>query len=209
MTPDESVNERVQRTRARILEAFLRLAVERGIDSTPTRLVAEEAGVSELTLFRHFGDKATLVRSAIRHAAPTEQLRAYDPEIDASTPERAAASLSRCLRFLRDEAVRRQDLFHLAMSEARRHPELKDELITGPRQAVEVLQYALRQAAPQLREDVDARAAVISLQGLLLLTVLWTLHGWMRLDLAEWDELLEAAVRVLVRSPAEAPVTER
>ena len=183
------------------MEAFFRLAVERGIDSTSTRAVAEEAGVSELTLFRHFGDKASLVRAAIRHAAPTEQLRAYDPAIDASTPESAAADLGRCLRYLRDEAVRRQDLFHLALSEARRHPELQDELIVGPRQAVEVLRRALQQAAPQVRPEVDVGAAVISLQGLLLVTVLWTLHGWMQLKPAEWDELLESAVRMLVRSP--------
>jgi AcrR family transcriptional regulator len=203
------MDDRVHRTRARILEAFLRLAVERGIDSTPTRLVAREAGVSELTIFRHFGDKATLVRAAIRHAAPTEQLRAYDPAIDASTPESAVASLSRCMRYLRDEAVRRQDLIHFALSEARRHPELKQDLITGPRQAVDVIQRALEQAAPQLRPDVDLRAAVTSLQGLLLLTILWTLNGWMALSREEWDGLLEAAVRVLVKSPSPAFVSER
>jgi AcrR family transcriptional regulator len=200
MAADRPAGDRGERTRARILEAFLRLAAVRGIDSTPTRLVAAEAGVSELTLFRHFGDKATLVRGAIRHAAPTDELRAYDPAIDASTPESAVASLSRCLRFLRDEAVRRQDLFHFALSEARRHPELQDELMAGPRQAVEVLQRALWQASPQLRPEVDLRAAVLSLQGTLLVTVLWTLHGWMRLERGEWDQLLEAAVRVLVKS---------
>src|SRR5207253_6008381 len=201
MAAPDMANSKVQRTRERIMEAFFRLAVERGIDSTSTRAVAEEAGVSELTLFRHFGDKATLVREAIRHAAPTERLRAYDPAIDASTPESAAAGLGRCMRHLRDEAVRRQDLFHLALSEARRHPELKEELIVGPRQAVEVLQRALQQAAPQLRPEVDPRAAVTSLQGLLLVTVLWNLLGWTHLDRQEWDQLLEASVRVLVRSP--------
>ena len=203
MKSDRTAGRRVRGTRERILGAFLRLAVERGIDSTPTRLVAEAAGVSELTLFRHFGDKASLVREAIRHSAPTERLRAYDPAIDASTPESATAGLGRCLRHLRDEAVRRQDLLHLALSEARRHPELKDELIVGPRQAVEVLQRALQQAAPQLRPEVDPRAAVTSLQGLLLVTVLWNLLGWMRLERQEWDELLEASVRVLVRSPGD------
>src|SRR5438270_13379014 len=114
MTADQVAPRRVLRTRERILDAFLRLAVERGIDSTPTRLVAAEAGVSELTLFRHFGDKATLVRSAIRHAAPTEQLRGYDPEIDASSPERAIASLSRCMRYLRDEMRQRPDRLQFA-----------------------------------------------------------------------------------------------
>src|SRR5207253_4928733 len=126
MAAPDMANSKVQRTRERIMEAFFRLAVERGIDSTSTRAVAEEAGVSELTLFRHFGDKATLVRSAIRHAAPTEQLRGYDPEIDASSPERAIASLSRCMRYLRDEMRQRQDLLQFALSEARRHPELED-----------------------------------------------------------------------------------
>src|SRR5436309_14173074 len=123
MAAADAADRKVQRTRDGIMEAFCGLAVERGIDSTSTRAVAEEAGVSELTLFRHVGDKATLIRAAVRHAAPTEQLRGYDPAIDASTPERAVASLSSCLRFLRDEAVDRQDLFHLALSEARRHPE--------------------------------------------------------------------------------------
>ena len=60
---------------------------------------------------------------------------------------------------------------------------------------------ALQQAAPQLRPEVDVGAAVVSLQGMLLVTVLWTLHGWMQLQPAEWDELLESAVRMLVRSP--------
>ena len=185
-------------TRARILEAFLRLATERGIDATTTRAIAEEAGVNELTLFRHFGDKATLAREAVRAAAPTELLRAQRPAIDVSTPEATVAGLAACLRFLRDQMLDRQDLLQFALAEARRHPELREELLAGPQQAGALLADALLQAGPRLRPEVDPQAAALSLEGLLLLTVLWTTHGWMTLDREAWDSLLEAAVRVLV-----------
>jgi AcrR family transcriptional regulator len=185
-------------TRARILAAFLRLAAERGIDATTTRAIAEEAGVNELTLFRHFGDKATLAREAVRAAAPTELLRAHHPAVDVSTPEATVAGLAACLRFLRDQMLDRQDLLQLALAEARRHPELREELLAGPRQAGALLADALRQAGPRLRAEVDPQAAVFSLEGLLLLTVLWTTHGWMTLGRRAWDSLLESAVRVLV-----------
>jgi AcrR family transcriptional regulator len=185
-------------TRARIVAAFLRLATERGIDATTTRAIAEEAGVNELTLFRHFGDKATLAREAVRAAAPTELLRAHRPVIDVSTPEATVAGLAACLRFLRDQMLDRQDLLQFALAEARRHPELREELLAGPRQAGALLADALRQAGPRLRAEVDPQAAMLSLEGLLLLTVLWTTHGWMTLDRPAWDSLLESAVRVLV-----------
>ncbi len=186
-------------TRERIVAAFLRLAAERGIDSTATRAVALEAGVSELTLFRHFGDKATLMREAIREAGPTERLRSYDVAVDASTPASAAAGLTACLSYLRDELLSRQDLLQFAMAEARRHPELQEELMAGPREASMLLDRALQQAAPQLRPDVDRRAALISLEGLILLTVLWHAQGWMQLERSEWDALLEASVRILMQ----------
>src|SRR5690348_10753615 len=64
-------------TRARIMAAFLKLAIDRGIDSTTTRAIAQEAGVSELTLFRHFGDKASLMKEALRETVPSPRLM-YD-----------------------------------------------------------------------------------------------------------------------------------
>jgi len=36
----------------RVLRTFLRLVAERGIEATTTRLLAEEAGVNEVTIFR-------------------------------------------------------------------------------------------------------------------------------------------------------------
>jgi AcrR family transcriptional regulator len=47
-------------TRNKIMKVALRLFSEQGYYSTPTKLIAQEAGVNELTLFRHFGTKERL-----------------------------------------------------------------------------------------------------------------------------------------------------
>ena len=181
------------------MHAFIRLAAERGLDSTPTRLVASEAGVSELTLFRLFGDKASLLREALRYAAPTEDLNGYETAIDASSPHTARLGLTRCLSYLRDQLRQHQTLLRFAVSELRHHPELRDDLRRAPMQAGALLERALHEAAPQLRRGIDQRAALYSLEGLLLLTVLWTSEGLLELSDAEWDALLEGAVRNLIR----------
>lgn len=49
----------------RILEAAARVYSETGFRGTTTRRVAQEAGVNEVTLFRHFGTKEALVKAAL------------------------------------------------------------------------------------------------------------------------------------------------
>ena len=80
-----------EETRDKILRAFLALAAERGMAGITTRDIAAAAGVNEVTLFRHFGDKASLARAAVRRFDPAAALDAYDPAIDASTPQAAMA----------------------------------------------------------------------------------------------------------------------
>jgi AcrR family transcriptional regulator len=55
------------------------------------------AGVNEVTVFWHFGDKATLAREAVRRFHPAAALNAYEPAIDASTPQAAMRGVRRCL----------------------------------------------------------------------------------------------------------------
>ena len=195
-------NGGAKETRRRIAAAFLKLAIERGIDSTTTRAIAREAGVSELTLFRHFGDKATLMKEALRETVPNPELMYDLPAFDASTPEGAAAGLTSCLRYLRDQLLKRQDLLGFAIVESRRRPEIRGlmkDLMAGPRQATsQLLETTLERAAPQLSPGVDRRAAVLALEGLVLLTVLWTSLEWIELETPEWDALFESAVRMLL-----------
>jgi hypothetical protein len=55
--------------RERLMEAALRVFQEAGSRGATTRKIAAEAGVNEITLFRHFGSKGALMAEAIACAA--------------------------------------------------------------------------------------------------------------------------------------------
>ena len=54
--------------RDQLLEAAARLYARAGYRGSTTRRIASEAGVNEITLFRHFGSKDALIRAAISRA---------------------------------------------------------------------------------------------------------------------------------------------
>lgn len=54
--------------RSRLLEVAARVYAEAGYHGTTTRRIAQESGLNEVTLFRHFGSKDALLRAAIEHA---------------------------------------------------------------------------------------------------------------------------------------------
>jgi AcrR family transcriptional regulator len=186
-------------TRERILVAFLQVANERGLDGATTRAVAEAAGVNEVTLFRHFRDKAGLALAAVRHFSPAERLRSRAPAIDASSPARAAAGLAACLRYCNDGIQARPELVEFGVGEARRMPEVAAEMAVIPRVVMDFLGRALAEAAPSLRPEIDPRTTVLQWMGLLVETRLLAARGAMReLSREEWDQVLEAAVRAVI-----------
>jgi AcrR family transcriptional regulator len=61
-------------TRQRLIQAALELFAAQGVTDTTTRQIAESAGVNEVTLFRHFGNKHGLLLAVIEEAAVFTQL---------------------------------------------------------------------------------------------------------------------------------------
>ncbi len=57
--------------REKLLEATAQVFARLGYLGCTTRRVAQEAGVNEVTLFRHFGSKDTLIREALAHVERT------------------------------------------------------------------------------------------------------------------------------------------
>jgi AcrR family transcriptional regulator len=71
--------------RERILQATIRVYAEAGFRGTTTRRIALEAGVNEVTLFRHFGTKEALVKAALKATGRGVQVgppEPRDPESD-------------------------------------------------------------------------------------------------------------------------------
>lgn len=102
-------------SRDRILDAARRVFAQFGSAGATTRRIAEEAGVNEVTLFRHFGSKETLLEEAARahvtgdHAVPLPE-RPVHPEKEltvwcAREIERLRDSREFILQCLAEEAV--------------------------------------------------------------------------------------------------------
>jgi AcrR family transcriptional regulator len=56
-----------QSTREKIINATLELIQEKGYKAATTKLIAEKAGVREITIFRHFGSKMGIMEEAFTH----------------------------------------------------------------------------------------------------------------------------------------------
>jgi AcrR family transcriptional regulator len=190
---------RREATPDRILRAFLSLAAERGMAAVTTRDVARAADVNEVTLFRHFGDKATLALEAVRRSSPAAQIDAYQPVIDTISPGRTIDGLLRCLAELRNHLSQHPEMLQFGLGEAARYPDLLDELGKIPAAARRMLTRALLQAGPRLRPGVDIDAEVLGLLGTLLLVATWHARGWLDLDEQQTVHLLAARLRLLMR----------
>lgn len=76
-------------TKQRLLEATLKLISEKGYFGATTRDISREAGVTELTLFRHFGSKERLFEELLNSYTFLPRLKELLPELDRLSYEEA------------------------------------------------------------------------------------------------------------------------
>ena len=81
-------------TRSRIMEIALKLFSERGYYSTTTRQIAQEAGVNEITLFRHFGTKEKLFQETTEHYVVNLNIKGKIEKLKIKTFEDAMIEIS-------------------------------------------------------------------------------------------------------------------
>lgn len=108
--------------REKILDVTAAVYADAGYRGTTTRRIAAEAGVNEVTLFRHFGSKDELIKAALKreHA----RMISASPDLDAADPALALEqwaldmharfhSHSALIRQLLGDAAERPDLVAL------------------------------------------------------------------------------------------------
>ncbi|MCX5754878.1 MAG: helix-turn-helix domain containing protein [Gemmatimonadetes bacterium] len=107
-------------TREQILAAAAKLYAEHGFRGTTTRAIAETAGVNEVTLFRIFGSKETLIVEAMRaHSVPVHVGTLPEVPVDPQA-ELAAWALQ-----MRKVLVSMRSMIRQAMSDAEQNPEMQ------------------------------------------------------------------------------------
>ena len=111
----------------RILAAAARVYSQHGFRGATTRLIATEAGVNEVTLFRTFGSKAELLQEMLQaqvtsHSAPLLSDDITDPQ---STLSEWCASL---IEYVREHA----HMIRKTIAEAEERPDAACAACEGP-----------------------------------------------------------------------------
>ncbi|MGC5325716.1 TetR/AcrR family transcriptional regulator [Brevibacillus sp. SYSU BS000544] len=136
VNPAEGKTEE-QETRKKILAAASLLMAERGLKGATTRRIAEEAGVNEVTIFRHFGKKDGLVSALL------EEVSVIRPQLEA-LQHQDYDSVKDFLTHYGDvfyqTLVERKEILIIAMKEAQNLVEESHCILSAiPKEAVLVL----------------------------------------------------------------------
>jgi AcrR family transcriptional regulator len=137
--------------RNRILAAAARVYAQYGFRGATTRLIAAEAGVNEVTLFRTFGSKAELLQAMLHsqvaaNAAPLLSNDVSDPQTELT---RWCATM---LQYLRTTA----HLIRKTIAEAEERPDAACAACEGPNSAAESLVVYVERLRDEGLADDDA-----------------------------------------------------
>jgi AcrR family transcriptional regulator len=145
-------------SRERILEAAARVYAKHGFKGATTRLIAIEAGVNEVTLFRTFGSKSALLQAVlIQHVRELEA-----PRLPAH-PENPRVELRTYIQHnLQTFSDMRPLLMH-TMSEIDDRPEAHEFACSGKQHSHDTITTYLRQLQRNGWADPAADVEVIAL----------------------------------------------
>jgi AcrR family transcriptional regulator len=159
-----------------IVEATRQLLDEVGLARLTTKEVARRAGVSEASIFYHFGDKTALIAAALETSL--ESLREFAGGLQGRV---GAGELEQTLR----EILRRWEGFFdralpvvgVVQADSELRPDFRDYMRAndyGVHRGVDVVAEYLRaeQELGRVRPDIDPRAAATMLLGSALLRAL-------------------------------------
>jgi AcrR family transcriptional regulator len=149
-------------SRERILEAAARVYAKHGFRGATTRLIAIEAGVNEVTLFRTFGSKSALLEAVLG----TSRAYAASPHLPDDPQDPAAELLDFVTVNLEHVREMRPLLIH-TMGEIDERPEAAEFACRGRRIVHDTIMAYLRKL--QLRgmadSDADIEVAAVVLTG--------------------------------------------
>lgn len=158
---------RALKRRAEILDAALRVFERDGYEAASTRMIAEEADVSEGTIYNYFPDKGELCIQALRHGSGLAALVAHTEIMDGPIEDVLAA-----ISAWRRENIPRQAAMLEIWAEMMASPKLRqryDELMWQP--AVAAVEAALTRRGEALAAPppIVARLLLSSLLGMSLM----------------------------------------
>lgn len=157
--------------RTRIIEAAARVYAAQGYRGATTRLIAEEAGVNEVTIFRQFGSKSALLDAMIAECVDLSR-RSLPGQ-----PKDPPAELARWVAGHMQQITMKRDLLRQVMREVGEHPQHIECAGKGPAEAAEQLReyvVRLRRHGWLVTDTSDAASAIdVSAAVTMLMTALF------------------------------------
>jgi AcrR family transcriptional regulator len=140
-------------THQRLIQAAAELFSTLGYARATTRKIAAEAGVSEVTLFRHFGSKKSLFAAVLEEYADTPDMRAALGSQFSGSYQQDMLTLGR--HFMR-VLIERREAMRMMLCEAGHFEEVSEVLGQVPRGLRDGLAaYLRRQIAAGHVRDID------------------------------------------------------
>jgi AcrR family transcriptional regulator len=199
-TPAAPTADAPNSTHQRILDAAYRVCAERGLHGATTREIADEAGVNEVTLFRHFGNKEKLIATLFERsvAAQMESLSEFEPDIND-----LESDLLRYATRFNQVLFANEALIRTIIGESRRNPEQARQVIcesARPMRERLIAYLQTAQKAGAVREDLVLGPAIDAFTGMLLAGMLRR-TGLKQVDYSQ-DEYVTSCVDLFVRGIA-------
>ena len=158
-----------------ILKAAMKTIVREGYDGATTKLIADEAGINEVTLFRKFHSKENILQAVIMQqrdnalqALTSAFLSRGVHEDDKGNAPRIATTLTELGDRLIEFMKTRMDLMILLMSEGRRKPSVAKVISSIPQDMIVQLRKLFEeQMRLKKMRDVDPQLAAVTFLGFL------------------------------------------
>jgi AcrR family transcriptional regulator len=147
-------------SRERILEAARRVYAKHGFRGATTRLIAIEAGVNEVTLFRTFGSKSALLEAVLEQYSKADSEPAFPDE-----PSDPVAELTRFVRMNLERVRGMRPLLLHTMSEVDERPGAAEFACRGRHDVHDTITSYIRrlQARGLAAADLDVDVAAVML----------------------------------------------
>lgn len=153
-----------KKARQRILEAAAESFQSLGYARTTTQAIAAKAGVAEVTIFRHFGDKQTLFQAVFHQIGGGVNFRMLEDQLTDDLPADLHLISEHALRFF----LAQQDTIRMLMFESIHFPEMKAALAQNPSGMIELLErYFQKQLETGNLQAVDPQVTAQSFMSIL------------------------------------------
>jgi AcrR family transcriptional regulator len=171
MNPESRADE----TRQRIIEAAAQVFAEKGYARATTRALAAAAGVNEVTLFRHFGNKQSLFAAVTEQYAGPAVTTALEAQLTGDYHRDLLTVGSQLMQVL----LERKEVLRMMLCEASHFPEVQAVMVQNPRQIRRMLARYLQQQIEQGQvRSLHPEATAQAFAGMLFsYAIMWEVLG--------------------------------